>query len=101
MTEEAKNLLRMRELESLDATRLEARQNIELYQAKISASFDKVVRQRSFKKGELVLTVKKPMKTTFKSTGKFETKSKGPYMVDTIHTNDAYHLRDVNGVKQE
>lgn len=71
LTEEEKDLLRVRELDSLDETRLEARQNTKLYQARISASFDKVVWQRSFKKGDLVLVVKKPMKTTFKSTRKF------------------------------
>ena len=52
LMEEAKDLLRIRELESLDEGRLEPRQNIELYQARMSASFDKMVRQRSFKKKE-------------------------------------------------
>ena len=70
-----------------------------MYQARISAFFDKVVKQRSFKKGDLVLTVRKPMKTTFKSTRKFEAKWEGPYMVDTIYTNGAYHLRNVDGVR--
>ena len=101
LTEEEKDLLRVRELDSLDETQLEARQNIELYQARISASFDKVVRQRSLKKGDLVLVVRKPMKTTFKSTGKFKAKWEGPYVVDTVNTNGAYHLRDVDGVRQE
>ena len=67
LTKDAKDMLRVRELDSLDETRLEVRQNIKLYQVRISASFDKVVRQRPFKKGDLVLTVKKPMKTTLKS----------------------------------
>ena len=41
------------------------------------------------------------MKTTFKSTAKFKAKWKGPYVVDTVYTNDAYHLRYVDGVRQE
>ena len=41
------------------------------------------------------------MKTTFKSTRKFETKWEGPYVVDTVYTNGAYHLTDVNRVRQE
>lgn len=54
-----------------------------------------------FKRGDLVLIVRKPMKITFKSTIIFETKWEGPYVVDTVYMNDAYHLRDVNGTKQE
>lgn len=97
LTEEAKDLLRIRELECLDETRLEAKQNIELYQARMSASFDKIIKQRSFKKGGLVFIVRKPMKITFKSTGKFESKWEGPHVVDTVYTNGAYHLMDVSG----
>ena len=74
-------------------------QNIELYQARMTFAFEKMVRQRSFRKGDLVLTVRKPFMS--KSTGKFENKWEGPYVVNTVRTNDAYHLMDVNGNRHE
>lgn len=59
-----------------------AKQNIELYQARLVAAFDRLVKYWSFKNGDLVLTVKRPMKMMHKSGGKFEPKWEGPYAVE-------------------
>ena len=59
-------------------------------------SFDKV-RQRAYKKGDLVLTVKRPMLVAHKSKGKFESKWEGPYVIDKVFSNDTYPLLNMKG----
>ena len=61
-------------LEALDDKRLQAQQQIELYQARITKAFNKKVKERTFKKGDLVLAVKRPMVITHKTKGKFQPK---------------------------
>ncbi|KAJ8644664.1 hypothetical protein MRB53_006412 [Persea americana] len=61
MTQESNVKLRFQELDNLDERRLEALQSVELYQARMTGSFDKKVRQRPHKKGDLVLAVKRPV----------------------------------------
>ena len=54
MTKEDNNRLRLQELGALDEKRLQTQQQIELYQARISRAFNKKVKQRVFRKGDLV-----------------------------------------------
>jgi len=56
--------LRLRELDNLEEKRLRALQNLEAYQARMSRAVDKRVRRRSFKEGDLVLAVIRPMNIT-------------------------------------
>ena len=58
MTNEEKHQLRLHEIEALDDKYLQAQQQIELYQARISRAFNKKVKERTFKKGDLVLLSK-------------------------------------------
>jgi len=74
MTNEEKHRLRLQELEALDDKRLQAQQQIELYQARISKAFNKKVKERTLKKGDLVLTIRRPMVMTHKTKGKFQPK---------------------------
>jgi len=46
MTKEDNDRLHLQELEELDETRLQAQQCIELYQARISKTFNKKVKER-------------------------------------------------------
>ena len=71
MTNEEKHRQQLQELEALDDKRLQAQQQIELYQARITRAFNKKVKVRTFKKGDLVLTVRRPMVMTYKTKGKF------------------------------
>ncbi|XXG47788.1 hypothetical protein AAC387_Pa02g2368 [Persea americana] len=61
MTQENNVKLKLQELDNLDEKLLEALQSVKLYQARMAGSFDKRVRQRAHKKGNLVLAVKRPM----------------------------------------
>ena len=71
MTNKEKHWLRLQELEALDDKRLEAQQQIELYQAQIIRAFNKKVKEWTFKKGDLVLTVRRLMVMMHKTKEKF------------------------------
>ena len=87
-----KHRLRLQELEGLDDKRLQAQQQIELYQARIIRTFNKKVKERTFKKGDLVLAVRRPMVMTHKTKGKFQPKWEGPFVVESVYSNGAYRL---------
>ena len=63
----------------------------------MAGSFDKKVRQRAHKKGDLVLTVKRPMVFAHKSKCKFEPKWEGPFVFDKILSNGTYALLNMEG----
>ena len=92
MIEGDNDRLSLQELEVLDEKRLQAQQCNELYQARISKTFNKKVKERVFQKGDLVLTVRRPMVITHKTKGKFQPKWEGPFMVETVYFNGAYRL---------
>jgi len=60
ITNKEKRRLWLQELEDLDDKRLQAQQQIKLYQAWIFRAFNKKVKERTFKKGNLVLAVRRP-----------------------------------------
>ena len=65
MADEEKHRLRLQELEALDDKRLQAQQQIELYQAQVFRAFNRKVREQFFKKDDLVLAVRRPMVMTY------------------------------------
>ncbi|XP_059306167.1 uncharacterized protein LOC132057546 [Lycium ferocissimum] len=81
LTEEENARLRLAELEALDEKRLEAQQNLECYQARLSRAFNKKVRLRSFQVGDQVLAIRRPIIVSHKYGGKFTSKWDGPYVV--------------------
>ena len=74
MTHEDNHRLRLQELEAFDDKRLQAQQQIELYQAWIIKAFNKKVKKWFFKKGDHVLAVKQPVIMTHKAKDKFQPK---------------------------
>ncbi|KAG5553870.1 hypothetical protein RHGRI_011664 [Rhododendron griersonianum] len=99
LTNEDNARLRLEELEALDKKRLEAQQRLECYQARMSKSFNKKVRLRSFQKGDLVLAVRRPINTTHKIGGKFISKWDGPYVVQEVYSSGAYKLVAEDGLR--
>lgn len=77
MTIKSNHKLHLQELEVLDKKRFQAQQHIELYKAKITRAFNKILTQRVFKLGDLILTVRLPMIINHKSRGKFSTEAGG------------------------
>jgi len=92
MTNEEKHRMRLQELEALDNKRLQPQQQIEFYQARITIAFNKKVKERTFKKGDLILAVRRPMVMTYKTKGKFLPKWEGPFVVESVYSNGAYRL---------
>jgi len=76
MTNEEKHWLWLQELEAFDDKRLQAQQQIELYQARMTRAFNKKVKERTLKKGDFVLAVRRPMVMMHKTKGKFQPKWK-------------------------
>jgi hypothetical protein len=74
-----------------DVTKLEA------YQARVSRAFDKRLKRRSFKQGDLVLAVIRPMNVTHRMQGKFEPKWEGLYVVKDVYSSGAYRIVSPNG----
>ena len=74
MTDDEKHQLRLQELEALEGKRLQAQQHIKLYQARISRAFNKKVRERIFKKGDIILAVRRPMVMINKTKENFQPK---------------------------
>jgi len=89
--------LRLKELDNLEEKRLQALQNLEAYQARMSRAFDKCVKRRSFKEGDLVLAVIRPMNITHKMQSKFEPKWEGPYIVKDVYSSGAYRIISPDG----
>ena len=89
--------MRLQELEALDDKRLQAQQQIEFYQARITRAFNKKVKERTFKKGDLVLAIRRPMVMTHKTKGKFQPKWEGSFVVESVYSNGAYRLVTPDG----
>ena len=79
--------------------RLEAQQNLECYQARLSRAFNKKVCLRFFQVGYQVLPVRRPILTSHKSGGKFTSKWDGPYAIQEAYSSDAYKLVDADGLR--
>ena len=97
LNEDESAKLRLRELDILEEKRLRALQNLEAYQARMSRAFDKRVRRRSFKEGDLVLAVIRPMNITHRMQSKFEPKWEGPYIVKDVYSSGAYRIISPDG----
>ena len=97
LNEDESAKLRLRELDILEEKCLRALQNLEAYQARMSRAFDKRVRRRSFKEGDLVLAVIRPMNITHRMQSKFEPKWEGPYIVKDVYSSGAYRIISPNG----
>ncbi|WP_330945685.1 hypothetical protein, partial [Streptococcus anginosus] len=75
---------RLQELDGLEEQRLQAQQNLELYQAKMAQAHDKLVRPRSFQVGDLVLVLRRPILAHRKIGGKFEPTWEGPFVIEKV-----------------
>jgi hypothetical protein len=82
--------LRFQELDALEEGRLQAIQNLALYHQNMVRAYDKLVKQHVFRKGELVLVLRRPIIVTHKTKGKFEPKWEGPLIIKQVYDGGAY-----------
>ena len=99
LTEEYNARLRAEELEALDEKRLEAQQSLECYQARLSRTFNKMVRLRSFQVGDQVLEVRRPIIISHKLKSKFTSKWDGTYVIQEVYSSGAYKLVNADGLR--
>jgi len=99
LTEDENHSLCLAELEALHERRLQAQQNLECYQARLSRAFKKKVWPRSFQVGDKVLVVRRPIIVCHKSRSKFTSKWGGPYVAREVYTNGAYKIVGADGVR--
>jgi hypothetical protein len=97
LTQDEQILLRFQELDTLEENRLHAVQDLELYRQNMARAYNKLVKQRVFKRGELVLVLRRPIVVTHKTKGKFEPKWEGPYIIEQVYDGGAYQLVDGQG----
>ncbi|KAI0494874.1 hypothetical protein KFK09_025020 [Dendrobium nobile] len=90
--------LRLEELDGLEELRLQAHQNLKLYQARMAQAHDRLVRPRAFQVGELVLVLRRPIISRRRRGGKFEPIWEGPFVVEQVYEGGSYLLVDANGV---
>ena len=94
LTQDEQVRLRFQELNALEERRLDAVQELELYRQNMARAYDKLVKRRVFRKGELVLVLRRPIVVTHKTKGKFEPKWEGPYVIEQVYDGGAYQLVD-------
>ena len=95
--DEEKHRLHLQELKALDDKRLQAQQQIELYKAQIFRAFNQKVREQIFKKGNLVLAVRRPMVMIHKTKEKFQPKWERTFVVESVYSSRAYHFLTPDG----
>ena len=97
MADKEKHRLCLQELKVLDDKCLQTQQQIELYQDQIFKAFNKKVRERIFKKGDVVLAVRRPMVLTHKTKENFQPKWEGLFVIESVYSNGAYCLITPDG----
>jgi hypothetical protein len=97
ITQDEQIRLRYQELDSLEEDRLNALQNLELYRQNMVRAYDKLVKPRVFRKGELVLVLRRPIVVTGKAKGKLEPRWEGPFIIEQVYDGGAYQLINQEG----
>ncbi|GAA0187609.1 hypothetical protein LIER_34897 [Lithospermum erythrorhizon] len=79
--------LTLQELDSLDEQRLTVQQRLECYQSQMSKAYDKKVKVRSYKAGDMVSAVIRPISTRTKNS-KLMPKWDGPYVIQEDYLSE-------------
>ena len=87
--------VRYEQLALIDEKRMNALYHLQLYQRRVERAFNKKVRPRTFKKGDLVL--KQTKQVIPDSRGKFRPNWEGPYLVKEVYGRGAVKLTDLDG----
>lgn len=85
---------RYKGLSLLDEKRLRALHHMQAYQKKIAQAFNRKVKQKSIKVGDLML--KKARSVQLNPYGKFNSNWDGPYLVKQILLDDVVRLSDLD-----
>ncbi|XP_038685761.1 uncharacterized protein LOC119985541 [Tripterygium wilfordii] len=87
----------MQNLLELDEIILDALTRIEIQKAKVAKCYNKRVVAKSFEREELVWKARLAFETKDPKYGKWPPNWEGPYQVQSVLPNGAYHLKDLEG----
>lgn len=97
LTKEEQTRLRLEELDAADETRLNAQQNLELYRARKERAYNKMARMRTFRKGEWVLVLRRPILGRHMGPKFAPPNGEGPYVIEEVFQGGAYQLINKEG----
>ncbi|XP_050222200.1 uncharacterized protein LOC126672295 [Mercurialis annua] len=97
LTSEDYNETMMMELENLEEGRLQALNNMIIQKKKVSRSYNKKVRPKTFQEDELVWKLILPPGTKDREYGKWSTNWEGPFLVHKVMKGNAYWISSLEG----
>nr|KYP50040.1 hypothetical protein KK1_028195 [Cajanus cajan] len=83
------------ELVSLEEERLIALQNLVQQKERIEKTYNKRVKARDFRVGDLVLKVILPMDQKSRHLGKWSYNWEGPFIIDQVYSKNAYVIKEI------
>ena len=86
---------RYEQLALIDEKSARAQYHAQGYQKKVARAFNKKVKPRNLKEGNLVLKV--PRDETFDPIGKIKSRWSGPFIIKKIMSGDATRITDLDG----
>ena len=86
---------RYEQLALIDEKRARAQYHAQGYQKKVARAFNKKVKPRNLKEGNLVLKV--PRDETFDPIGKIKSRWSGPFIIKKIMSGDATRITNLDG----
>ncbi|KAI5311285.1 hypothetical protein L3X38_000039 [Prunus dulcis] len=87
----------LRELEGLDASRIDTLNKLLAGKQVVSKAYNKRVRNKSFEEGEVVWKAVLPLGTHVASYGKWSPTWERPFIINQVLGLGAYRLQDQNG----
>nr|KYP49291.1 hypothetical protein KK1_028928 [Cajanus cajan]KYP70907.1 hypothetical protein KK1_010147 [Cajanus cajan] len=84
------------ELVSLEEERLIALQNLVQQKERVEKSYNKRVKARSFRVGDLVLKVILPMDQKSRHFGKWSPNWEGPFIIEQAYSKNAYVIKEID-----
>jgi hypothetical protein len=89
--------LRTCNLEALEEARNQALENTRRYHLKMVGAYSKIVKERIFEIGQLVLKAADYVRRGLPSPSKFASNWEGPYVICKAHVSGYYKLSKANG----
>ncbi|CAL9019486.1 unnamed protein product [Prunus brigantina] len=86
---------RLLDLETLDEKRAEAEKRTALYHRIVAQAYNRTVKPRAFKQGDLVLKVVEHMRRQVSGPSKFAPQWEGPFAVKEVYSSGYYRLVSV------
>ncbi|KAM1169290.1 hypothetical protein ACFX19_031631 [Malus domestica] len=88
-------------VEDLDAARIEALNQIQEGKIAVARAYNKKVKVKSFKEGDLVWKTVLPLGAQLRGFGKWSPTWEGPFIISRVLNRGGYYLADLEGNEQK